>query len=290
MKPKMKQQIVQTGIIHRPLPIETEHALETIAKKKQVLSSRTLFSSEKQVSLDFTHQGAGDFVISDQGEIKLTSPVVMPHWPAGAPDDGDYTNFGNVLISAPLQNEDWNSFNRVRIQVFPDFPGVTNPYLMISFKNDGTVKVPDIYGREGVHGVNLVNHEWNDVIFEIEGLPRDKMTEISFSYYLNGPERLTAGTMELFISEIKLEQISEPEISKGWIPQDNSLIYSHNGYTKDMPKVAFCANKLEATSFTIHEKETNKVVFTGKGYQIQQKLAISLFLIFQIYKLWVSII
>lgn len=41
MKPSMKRQIAQTGIIHRPLPIETEHALETLAKKKQVLSSRT---------------------------------------------------------------------------------------------------------------------------------------------------------------------------------------------------------------------------------------------------------
>lgn len=161
MKPSMKRQIAQTGIIHRPLPIETEHALETLAKKKQVLSSRTLFSSKQHVSLEFTHQGAGDFTISDQDEIKLSSPVVMPHWPAGAPDDGDYTNFGNVTISASIGNEDWSGFNRVRIQVFPDFPGVTNPYLMISFKNDGTVKVPDIYGREGVHGVNLINHEWN---------------------------------------------------------------------------------------------------------------------------------
>ncbi|HBC0574137.1 TPA: glycoside hydrolase family 9 protein [Listeria monocytogenes] len=267
MKLSMERQIAQTGIIHRPLPIETEHALETIAKKKQVLSSRTLFSSKQQVSLDFTHQGAGEFAISEQGEIKLASPVDMPHWPAGAPDDGDYTNFGNVTISTSLENEDWSGFNRVRIQAFPDFPGVTNPYLMISFKNDGTVKVPDIYGREGVHGVNLINHEWNDVIFEIEGLPRDRMTEMSFSYYLNGPERLTAGTMELFINEIKLEQISEPEISKGWLPQDNTLIYSHNGYSKDMPKVAFCANKHAASTFTIHEKETDKVVFTGKSYQ-----------------------
>lgn len=184
MKPSMERQIAQTGIIHRT-PIETEHALETLAKKKQVLSSRTLFSSKQQVSLDFTHQGAGEFAISEQGEIKLASPVDMPR-PAGAPDDGDYTNFGNVTISTSLENEDWSGFNRVRIQVFPYFPGVTNPYLMISFKNDGTVKVPDIYGREGVHGVNLINHEWNDVIFEIEGLPRDRMTEMSFSYYLNG--------------------------------------------------------------------------------------------------------
>lgn len=84
MKPSMKRQIAQTGIIHRPLPIETEHALETLAKKKQVLSSRTLFSSKQHVSLEFTHQGAGDFTISGQDEIKLSSPVVMPHWPAGA--------------------------------------------------------------------------------------------------------------------------------------------------------------------------------------------------------------
>lgn len=53
MKPSMERQIAQTGIIHRPLPIETEHALETIAKKKQVLSSRTLFSSKQQVSFYF---------------------------------------------------------------------------------------------------------------------------------------------------------------------------------------------------------------------------------------------
>lgn len=118
MKPSMERQIAQTGIIHRPLPIETEHALETLAKKKQVLSSRTLFSTKQQVSLDFTHQGAGEFAISEQGEIKLASPVDMPHWPAGAPDDGDYTNFGNVTISASLENEDWSGFNRVRIQVF----------------------------------------------------------------------------------------------------------------------------------------------------------------------------
>lgn len=79
MKPSMERQIAQTGIIHLPLPIETEHALETLAKKKQVLSSRTLFSSKQQVSLDFTHQGAGEFAISEQGEIKLASPVDMPH-------------------------------------------------------------------------------------------------------------------------------------------------------------------------------------------------------------------
>ncbi|MBC8844408.1 endoglucanase, partial [Escherichia coli] len=35
----------------------------------------------------------------------------------------------------------------------------------------------------------------------------------------------------------------------------------------DMPKVAFCANKHAATTFTIHDKETDKVVFTGKSYQ-----------------------
>ncbi|WP_048627473.1 glycoside hydrolase family 9 protein [Listeria ivanovii] len=267
MKPSMERQIAQTGIIHRPLPIETKHALETIAQKKQVLTDKILFSAKQSVSLEFTHQGPGEYTISKQGEIRLTSPIVMPHWPVGAPDDGDYTNFGNVLISAPLENEDWNDFNRVRIQVFPNFPGVTNPYLMISFKNDGTVKVPDIYGREGVHGVNLINHEWNDVIFEVEGLPRDKMTEISFSYYLNGPERLTAGTMELLINEIKLEKIANPEISKGWIPQNNALIYSHNGYSKEMPKIAFCTNNVEAATFTIHEKKADKLVFTGKSYQ-----------------------
>ncbi|MBC1614506.1 endoglucanase, partial [Listeria welshimeri] len=92
MKPSMKRKITQTGIIHRPLPIETEYSLETLAKKKQILSSRKLFSSKQKVCLDFEHQGVGDFTISDQGEIKLSSPVVMPHWPAGAPDDGDYTN------------------------------------------------------------------------------------------------------------------------------------------------------------------------------------------------------
>lgn len=76
---------------------------------------------------------------------------------------------------------------------------------MISFKNDGSVKVFDIYGWEGVYGVNLINYEWNDVIFEIEGLLCDWMIEMSFSYYLNGLEWLIVGMMELFINEIKLE-------------------------------------------------------------------------------------
>ncbi|MEO6331166.1 MAG: hypothetical protein ABIV11_01630 [Gemmatimonadaceae bacterium] len=47
--------------------------------------------------------------------------------------------------------------------------------LQIVLHNDGAEKVPDKYYREGIHYVTLVSNKWQQVVWEIEPIARDRV-------------------------------------------------------------------------------------------------------------------
>jgi hypothetical protein len=253
--------IKKSGYIHRPLPLNEDRSLEHQQKNNTVLEEKWLFDLNPGNS-DWIHKGVGVLHTLPNQELQLSSPTLMPHWPEGASHDGDYSNFGTARMTKVFTRDNWESFNRITLEVFPDFPGVPNAYIMLMFKNEGAIQVPDIYYREGYHGVNLKNQEWNTVHLEIQELPRDAITELSIGYYLVGKERATADNMELRLRKVKLEKVSEHEVSKGWAPKPNDIIYSHSGYNLSGIKTAF-ATQLPGQTFQLKHADTKNIAFTG---------------------------
>ncbi|GGH30637.1 glycoside hydrolase family 9 protein [Paenibacillus segetis] len=271
MNSKFIEAIKQSGYIHRPLELNEEHSLESKQNNHTVLEEKCLFDSEHFNHSDWTRQGVCDLRMLPSQELQLSSPSLMPNWPEGAPEDGDYVNFGTANLVKRFARENWENFNRITLEVFPNFTGVPNAYIMLRFKNQGVIQVPDIYHREGYHGINLKNHEWNTVHLEIQGLPRDAITELSIGYYLVGKERTTGDELELRLRKVKLEKVEEYEISKGWLPKPNDIIYSHSGYSLSGIKTAF-ASQLPAERFQVKHAETNEIAYTGDIDQMETDL------------------
>ncbi|MBC1798375.1 endoglucanase [Listeria booriae] len=282
MPKSFEEKLLASSYLHRPLEVPTDKALETRLQQKEVLTSKIVMDAD--TPSEFHHRGVGKLERTADNQLRLSSPVTMPHWPEGAPDDGDYCNFGSVYAVQTIDRQDWTTFNRVRIEVFPEFEGLSNAYITIQFKNDGLLKVPDIYDREGVHGVNLVSDEWNDVIIEIADLPRDAITELSISYYLQGPEKLSKDNIALRVRSIHLETIETPENTKGWLPNKNVLSYAHNGYAEETAKTAFADEAFIEMPFELLDAKTKSPVFAGVASRLETELGVFAVLDFSNFK------
>ncbi|RXZ79957.1 endoglucanase [Paenibacillaceae bacterium] len=263
--------IRQSGYIHRPLPLLEQHSLEHEQQQQKVLESRTLFEYSEERAGEWIHRGVGTLRPGEEQSLLLSSPTIMPHWPPGAPEDGDYTNFGDAWMIKTLEREQWESYNRLTLELKADFHGVPNAYVMIKFRNEGLIPIPDIYHREGVHGVNMRNHEWSTVHLNIQALPRDAITELTIGYFLNGKERATADEMGLQLRSIKLEKVGGQEVTKGWLPKAGEIIFSHSGYNLVGAKAAF-ATDLTVSHFQLKRADQEETVFQGEIRQIDTEL------------------
>lgn len=265
-----------TGFIHRPLTIHEEDSLENAMRKKPVLKS--LLLTQGSSGTNWTHSGPGTLELlppssqwEDGGAIRLESPTVMDHWPEGAPEDGDYSNFGTVAAILKIDHQDWEEFNRLSFSVHPHLDGVRNVHLSIAFKNEGEQKLPDPYHREGIHVVNLENRKRNSVVIEIAELPRDCITELYFYYFMNGKDISTGELMRYEIGSIRLEKVEEVEVTYGWMPKNGQIVYSSTGYASLAQKTAI-ASKLDLEDFEVIDADSKEVVFSGKVQRIQELL------------------
>lgn len=265
MKSEFSNRIKQSGYIHRPLQIDTSHSFETSNEKVEILQQEQLFpikSNEGTSEQSWKHrnQGTSEHLVS--GELRLSSPTRMPAWPPGAPEDGDYSNFGEVTIYREIPLEDWQTYNQVSFEIYPDCPGAVNPHVIVGLKNDGAIKVPDIYNREGYHVTNLKNNEWNSCSLEITDLPRDAISELSFTYLMNGRDRATGAEQSYLIRKITLEKTASTNVSTGWLPKNGSIIYSHTGYQKDLAKSALMYDENnQETHFEVISADTKEIVY-----------------------------
>ncbi|MBJ6359998.1 glycoside hydrolase family 9 protein [Paenibacillus sp. GCM10012307] len=271
MNDELWKDIRLSGYIHRPLPLQEDWSLERAQQQYQVLESSPWFGGGKDAASNWVHAGVGQLAAEDDGILQLSSPTIMPHWPEGAPADGDYVNFGSSWMLRKAERENWETFNRLAIELKADFHGIPNAYVMIKFRNEGVIPIPDIYEREGVHGVNLKNHEWQTIHLNIEELPRDAITEVVIGYFLNGKERAAGEEMSLQLRSITLERVAEQEVSKGWLPRPREIVFSHSGYRLNSTKKAF-ATDLKERQFQLKRSERGDTVYTGEIRQIDTGL------------------
>ncbi|MDR1499863.1 MAG: glycoside hydrolase family 9 protein [Tannerellaceae bacterium] len=258
---KLRNDVRSTGFVHSPLPLDYSKSFETFGLTKQVLLSDMLCDMEDMTS--WSHRGIGameqtaDRSKSGRHSLRLTAPVTaaeLPTWGLG---------LGTSMATYDVGGANWEKYNRIMFYIYPDCEGARSIYLNLYVENDGEVKVPDKYGREGYHEVNLINHQWNRCFVEMSELPRDKVGRLMFAIEIFGREETMGDFFQYDIDAVELQTIADPEVVSGWQPAEGRIIHSTTGYRPDSEKSALIKTTGRDRKFELVDYTTNRVVFEG---------------------------
>ncbi len=259
---KLKSDIRSTGYVHSPLPLDYSKSFETFGLTKKVLLSYMLCDMEDMSK--WSHKGIGEMrqtserSITGKNSLKLTAPTfidTVASWGLGR---------GTSMATFDVGGKNLEKYNRIHLNIFPDCEGARSIYLNLYVENDGKIKVPDKYRREGYHEFNLVNGKWNECFLEISELPRDKVTKISFAIEVFGRERTMGDSLKFDIDAVELQTIENPEVVSGWQPAENRIILSTSGYRPESEKSAIVRVNGNEEEFTIIDYTTSQVAYRGK--------------------------
>ncbi len=185
--------------------------------------------------------------------IRLRTPTRLNE-PAPASGRG----WGDSGLIRHFDGEDWSAFNRISFWVYPDCPGFYTVSLDLELHNDGTAKVPPPFGQEGLHTLVLRNHEWNQVVWEIGNVARDRVTSLNIAYGIRGSEPEAADSVSFDFDQLDLERVEEDYI-EGWNVWPGRISYSHAGYPSGATKRAI-ASGLAAGDFELRNETTGRTV------------------------------
>ena len=259
---KLKEDIRNTGFVHSPLPLDYTKSYEAFGLTKKVLNSNMLCDMEDLNK--WSHEGIGGMSVSSERSIsgksslRLVAPTTVPQflgWGLG---------FGTSLASFDVGGTNWEKYNRIKFYIYPNCEGARSIYLNLYVENDGKIKVPDKYGREGYHEINLINGQWNECFVEMPELSRDKVTKLSFAIEVFGKERTMGDSLKFDIDAVSLQTIENPEVVSGWMPAANRIIYSTTGYGVESEKSAILRIAKHNGRFQLVDKITSGVVYEGK--------------------------
>lgn len=260
--PQLQQDILKTGYVHSPLTLDYSKSFESFGLTKKVLLSDMLCDME---SMDgWSHKGFGgvrlttDRSITGKSSLRLVSQAKNPTflgWGVG---------MGTSLASYEVGGKNWEKYNRIHLYIYPHCEGARSIYLNLYVENDGKIKVPDPYGREGIHEINLINNQWNECFVEITELARDKVTKLSFGIEVFGRERTMGDSLKFDIDAVSLQSVENPEVVSGWMPAENHIIFSTTGYGTGSEKSAIVNVENHDGKFQLIDDESNGMVYEGK--------------------------
>lgn len=259
---QLKKDILKTGYVHSPLPLDYSKSFETFGLTKKVLDSDMLCDME---SLEkWTHKGFGGMRLTNErsksgkNSLRLVGQTTNPtflDWGIG---------LGTSMASYDVGGVNWEKYNRIHFYIYPHCEGARSIYLNLYIENDGKIKVPDKYEREGIHEINLINGQWNECFVEMPELPRDKVTKLSFAIEIFGKERTMGDSLKFDIDAVQLQTIGNPEVASGWMPAQNRIIHSTSGYRVESDKTAIVNVQHHNGKFQLLNNAGNAVVYEGK--------------------------
>jgi hypothetical protein len=168
--------------------------------------------------------------------------------------------WGSAGVRRIFAGEDWRSFNRLSLWIYPDCPGHCVVALGLCLHNDGAEKLPAVFGQEGETTVVLKDCEWNHVVWEIGNVARDKVTRLEISGLMSGHEPGAADVLTYDLDLLELQEV-DPDHTEGWEVWPGRIAYSHAGYQPGAAKSAVAAG-LQAGTFSLIDHSNGKTVLS----------------------------
>ena len=224
------------GQVSRPLmPIRLENSAEASWLKKPVQAARPLDDMTSSATWRFSGTGQLTF----PPEPRRTGMRVLRVDMQMFVDKPAATRNGlsSVNLQRAFHEEDWRGYNRISMWIRPEVSGFPMLPLQIVLHNDGAEKVPDVYNREGTHYVTLTNNTWQQVVWEIEPLARDRVTMLEFGYWVNKMLAAPSDRVVFEIGQLELQRV-DADHHTGWNVAPGKISFSHTGYQTGLSKTA----------------------------------------------------
>lgn len=260
MNSTLQKQLEKSRYIRRPMEL-TDHIDSALERwlQKPVIRSRSV-----NLYQDFDlliQEGPGilspcsEHTRSGNGSVKLDTPTSTA---VKNPTNRRYAYSGFFY---PLHREDLTGYNRLSLWVYVDAPGLLFDSVTLELCNEGKHIVP-VPGRfKGSHHTEIKTDTWTRIIWEMPDLYRDQVTGIRVYCSLHGTPVNTAPRKTLYFEELCIEEVAEPEKSRGFSLSKDSIAYCHSGYRQDARKQALVQN-LNASQFGLSD-ESGNIVFQG---------------------------
>jgi hypothetical protein len=267
---KLRSDIRNTGYVHYPLPLDYSKSFETFGLTKKVLVSNMLCDMESLTG--WTHEGPGgirltsDRSMSGKSSLRIVAPTLADSI------TGKGMGRGSCYANFEVGGKSWEKFNRIHLYIYPDCEGARSIYLNLYVENDGKIKVPDRYGREGYHEMNLINGQWNECFVEMSELSRDKVSRLRFAIEIFGKERTMGDSLKFDVDAVELQVVENPEVVSGWRPAANRIIFSTSGYRPESQKTAIVNVAGNKGKFQLMDFTTNQVAYEGSIAQSKTRL------------------
>jgi len=251
--------------LHKPMKYDFTNTTDYRWLNKPVIVSKLIDNMEDETVWQRIGPGEMSFSqekVFEQGRsLKLVSKTKIDNHV----DPEDLNNygraFGEVVCRRNFAEEDWKEYNRLSFWVYPDFSDFRVISMYSILHNNGQVKIPDAYEREGLNFFLLQPKQWNHVVWEIASLPREKVTAVDIIYRLQGNEPEATDTVCFFIDKLELERV-EADHYEGWNVAPGTISLSHSGYQAGASKTAIAAENIETKEFSVVNLDTGKTVLT----------------------------
>lgn len=241
--------------VHFPMEAEEKRGEEADLFCRKIEKEMPLWDGKEEEG--FCAKGNGQFGISE-GSLWIRTNNREEYWPETENQKGIYSTFGDYTISLNLKGKDLSEYNQICFEMKADCDGLHSPMVRVGFENDGIHKIPDIYSREGFHSVSLENGVWRKCIWTITEIPHDKVTKIFFRIHKYGKELSASDEMRFALKNISIQKVEQPQITKGWQCEKETVAYSTSGYWTQGRKTAVAHTKAE--KFRLWDENKKKVV------------------------------
>ncbi|HMQ61541.1 MAG TPA: glycoside hydrolase family 9 protein [Flavilitoribacter sp.] len=233
------RQLEQSRYLRYPMQVDTLHAGMTRWLQKKVERSREL-----PLAQDFHHlklKGPGILALSNDRKREGHSTVLLETPTSTGVKNPSNRAYAFAEVIRPLQGEDLRGYNRFSVWVYAESAGFYSFFVGCTLYNDGEKTMPTPGRFEGQHFVNIYPGKWQQVIWEIPDLYRDKVTGFSVSLMLTGSPKGADEQMKLYLDDMRIEKV-DAENSRGFDLRRGAIAYCHSGYKADAIKQALVQN------------------------------------------------
>ncbi|MGZ8470821.1 MAG: glycoside hydrolase family 9 protein [Gemmatirosa sp.] len=229
------------------LPIDFTRSAEHGWLAKRVHARRALDDMTDSARWRFT--GSGRIAFPAEPRLHGMRVLRVDMQLFDGPPTAGRSRLPSVNLQRDFAGEDWRAYNRLSLWIRSEASGFPTVPLQLVLRNDGAEKLPDRYGREGTHFVTLAKDSWQQVVWEIEPLPRDRVTRFEIGYFANKMLAAPGDRVAFEVGGLELQRV-DADHHTGWDVAPGRLAFSHSGYLSGHPKSAI-ASGLAATHFEL---------------------------------------
>jgi len=259
----LEKQLHDSLYVHLPMKAEESKSMEALDLGKKVLHAVSLWDGADLAPWYFDGEGSAE--VKD-GVLVMHTQSRAEHWPAEEvrsvdAQKGDYATFGSYIAHLDVRGLDLSRGNRIWFKIRPLCDGLHSPIIRVGFTNNGAIKIPDAYSREGFNAINLKNHEWNTCVWEIDSIAHDKIEELSFNVHRYGKEVSSAEDLCFELCDIQFQEVEDLNVVHGWQCKAGTAVFCTTGYWPQGAKTAVA--NTDCPQFEIVNAETGITAFTG---------------------------